>query len=108
MSGNSALRRRQTLPIVKSCLVEGAVALMRSMQEEGQPVLADLDLVAVLERRRLDAAAVDEGAVEAAQVLDVPAVVAADERRVSPRDGDVVEEDPAVGRAADRRPVAVR
>ena len=38
--------------------------------EEREPVLADLDLVVVLELGRLDPAAVDEGAVEAAVVLD--------------------------------------
>ena len=56
----------------------------------------------------LDALAVDEGAVQAALVLDEPAAVALHEHRVLARDGDVVEEDPAVGRAADRRALALR
>src|SRR5262249_6432259 len=37
-----------------------------------------------------------------------PPAVAPDERCVAPRHGDVVEEDAAVRRAADRRPVALR
>src|SRR5689334_2583002 len=76
--------------------------------EERQPVLADLDLVAVLELGRLDPLAVHEGAVQAAAVLDQPAVVVALQLRVLPGDRDVVEEDPAVGRAADRRAVLLR
>ena len=40
---------------------------------------ADLELVAVAELGRLDAAAVDEGAVEAALILDEKAAVAFDE-----------------------------
>src|SRR5207248_4793446 len=70
--------------------------------------LADLDLVAVAQVGRLDAAAVHEGAVEAPLVLDEPASVALDELGVLARDGDVVEEHRAVGRAADRRALTLR
>src|SRR5512142_1373167 len=106
MSGNSGFSRRHTVPIVSSRSRLGAVALM-SVLEEGQPVLADLDLVAVLELGGLDALAVDEGAVQAAAVLDQPAAVTLPQLRVLPRDGDVVEEDPAVRRATDRRAVSL-
>ena len=68
--------------------------------EEDEPVLADLDLVAVLERGLLDAVAVDVGAVEAAGVLTVKPSPARLEHRVAARDGDVVEEDVAVGVAS--------
>src|SRR5215212_7432046 len=74
-----------------------------STSEEGQPVLADLQLVVVLEPRRLDALAVDEGAVEAPLVLDREVAVALGEHRVLARDRHVVEEDAAVGRTADGR-----
>src|SRR5438094_10565772 len=92
MSGNSDCRWRQTAPIVcrrcagalfvvaltsaRGChtsvwhaiwrLAEGVV----SLRQEDQPVLADLELVAILELRRLHPAAVDEGPVQAALVLD--------------------------------------
>src|SRR5581483_1067775 len=79
-----------------------------SAREERQPVLADLELVPVGELGRLDPAAVDEGAVEAAEILDEPAAVALDEDGVPARHRDVVEEDRAVRRAADRRALALR
>src|ERR687896_213698 len=78
-----------------------------SLREEDEAVLADLELVAVLELRRLDALPVQEGAVQAALVLDEEGAVALDEHRVAPGDGDVVEEDPTVGRASDRRALAL-
>src|SRR6185437_14824919 len=68
----------------------------------------DLQLVAFVELRGLDALAVDEGAVEAPLVLDVPAAALLDEHGVLAGDRDVVEEDPAVGRTADRRALALR
>src|SRR5207302_6963583 len=49
-----------------------------------------------------------ERAVQAALVLDEPAPVALDELGVLARDGDVVEEDGTVGRAADRRALPLR
>src|SRR3954447_6903181 len=79
-----------------------------SLLQEGEPVLADLQLVAVLDRRRLDPLAVDEGAVEAALVLDPEAAPLADEQRVLARHGHVVEEDVAVGGASDHRALAGR
>src|SRR5262249_28136029 len=80
----------------------------RSSVEEGEAVLADLQLVAVLELRRLDALAVHEGAVQAALVLDREDAVALAQHGVLARHGDVVEEDPAVGRPSDRRALGVR
>src|SRR4029450_5079435 len=104
MSGNSACRLRQTVPIVSSrcwsavastAVTTLAPALCRlasargagtardqtrrvacSFLEEAQLVFADLELVAVLEALcRLDAAAVEEGAVQAPLVLDEERVV---------------------------------
>ncbi len=59
----------------RSCAAAAAAPACRcascSSAEEGQAVLADLELVVVLElRRRLDPPPVDEGAVQAAEVLD--------------------------------------
>ncbi len=75
MSGNSGLSRRQTAPIVSSrcggAASRAAVSSRSSSRQEGEPVLADLELVAVAQPLRLlDPAAVDERAVEAALVLD--------------------------------------
>ena len=55
----------------------------------------------------LDPAAVDVGAVQRAAVVEVVVAAAADEDRVVARDGHVVEEDVAVGPAADREPVVL-
>src|SRR5262249_25996642 len=59
-------------------------------------------------RRRLDSPAVDEGAVEASQVLDQELVAVLREDGVLTRDGHVVEEDVVVRRAADGRPLSLR
>src|SRR4051794_21954442 len=75
--------------------------------EEHEPVLADLHLVGVLEDHRVDAVAVDVGAVQAARVGDGEAVALAGEGRVPPGDRDVVEEDLAVGVPAGGRDVLV-
>ena len=64
---------------------------------EDEAELADLDLVAGLQRGLVDALAVDVGAVERADVADDEAVALAAEVGVLARDGDVVEEDVAVG-----------
>ena len=48
-----------------------------SLREEGELVLADLQLVAVLQPVRLDALAVDVGAVERAEVVEVVVAAAA-------------------------------
>src|SRR5947209_10487100 len=71
--------------------------------EVREPVFADLDLVAVAEVRRVDPLPVDVGAVEAALVVEPPPVAVTREHGVLARDGDVVEEDPALGRASDHR-----
>src|SRR3954454_22101938 len=68
--------------------------------------LADLELVAVLEAVGLDAPAVDVGAVERPEVVEVEVAAAAHEQGVVARDGDVVEEDVGVRPAPDRHAVA--
>src|SRR3954451_20169361 len=60
-------------------------AIANSALQVAQLVLPDLDLVAVLEQVRLDPAAVDVGAVEGSQVVDVEPVLAPDDQRVVPR-----------------------
>src|SRR3954454_5247621 len=70
--------------------------------------LADLELVAVLEPVGLDAMAVDVGAVERAEVVEVVVAAAAHEQGVVARDGDVVEEDVGVRAPADRHAVGVQ
>ncbi len=57
------------------------------------------------EQVRLDPLAVHVGAVERAEVVDVGALAAAHDQRVVAGDGDVVEEDRGVGRAADAHPL---
>src|SRR6266542_2804996 len=79
-----------------------------SLVQETQLVLADLELVAVLELRRLDPLPVQERPVEAALVLDEEIAVLLDDRGVLPRDGDIVQEDVAVRGAPDRRALALR
>src|SRR6266576_2569252 len=74
-----------------------------SVLQEGQSVFADLELVAVPEIGPLDPLAVDERPVQAALVLEPPAVAVLREDGVLAGHGDVVEEDPALGRAPDRR-----
>src|SRR3954454_4536802 len=69
--------------------------------------LADLQLVGVLEPVRLDPVAVDVGAVERPEVVEVEVAAAAHEQGVVARDRHVVEEDVGVRPAADRQPVAV-
>src|SRR4051812_32462607 len=72
-----------------------------------QLVLADLDLVTVIEAVRLDPAAVHVGSVEGSQVVDVEAVLPPHDQSVVSRDGHVVEEHRRVGSAADAHPVRV-
>ena len=70
-----------------------------------EPEAADLELVAVAQRRPLDPAAVDEEAVEAAVVEGSKiAVVAEHDERVAAGDGGVLE--PDIGRA--ERPMRVQ
>src|SRR5919201_3776472 len=115
MSGNSSLSIAQTVPIVSSRRRDAwaistapvfAACVIRSTVEEREAVFADLELVAVLEPRGLHPLAIDERAVEAALILDEQAAVARDEDGMPARDGDIVEEDAAVGGAADRRAFA--
>src|SRR5688572_23039007 len=114
MSSNSRPRILATAPMVSAFRVEGCEARsdveasMCLLLQVAELVFADLDLVAVLERLGLDPAAVDVGAVERSEVVDVEAVVASDEQGVVARDGDVVEEDARVGRAPDRGAIAVK
>src|SRR3954467_11880423 len=70
--------------------------------------LADLQLVAVLEPVRLDPVAVDVGAVQRAEVVEVVVAAAPDEQSVVARDGDVVEEDVRVRAPPDRHAVGVQ
>src|SRR5215471_9640960 len=74
-----------------------------SVLQEGEPVFPDLDLVAVAQIGGLDALAVDERPVQAALVLQMPAVAILREDGVLAGHRDVVEEDRALGRASDRR-----
>src|SRR4051794_2512242 len=123
MSGNSCESCLQTAPIVSdlTCLggssgpglgaaSPGAVssATATSARQVGQFVLADLQLVAVLELVRVDPAAVDVGAVQGAGVVQVPRAGAPHEDRMVARHGHVVQEDLSVGRAADRQPLALQ
>src|SRR5215216_1990532 len=111
MSGNSSRRRRTTSPILSrrsrcgfcvGALFNGARSTSAvSPLDERQPVLPDLELVAVLELRAVDPAAVDERAVQRPLVLDEEPPVALDEQGVVAGDGDVVEEDVTLGGAAD-------
>src|SRR5215208_5852853 len=79
-----------------------------SLLQVAQLVLADLDLVSVGELMGFDPAAVDVGAVEGSEIVDVEAVLAADEQRVVARDRDIVEEDARIGSAADRDALVVQ
>src|SRR5207302_4338492 len=74
-----------------------------SAHVEGELVLADLHLVPLLQALGLDPRAVDVGAVERAQIVEVPLIAATDEQRVVARDGHVVEEHVRVGPATDAR-----
>src|ERR1044072_5649439 len=123
MSGNSWARPLQTAPIVidfcgRSVSMSGtsvgisgiwSIAItISSAREERELVLADLQLVAVLEMVGLDAVTVDVRAVERAEVVEVPVAAAAHEQGVVARDRDVVEKARAVGTPADRDPIAVQ
>src|SRR5829696_1207305 len=118
MSGNSSRRRRTTSPILSrrsrcgfcvAALFTGARSTSPvSPLHERQPVLADLELVAVLEFGAVDPAAVDESAVQRPLVLDEEPAVALDEQRVVARHRDIVEEDVAVGGASDAGTAAAR
>src|SRR5919206_77732 len=74
----------------------GGLARARTGQVD-EAELADLHLVAPGQRRDVDRLAVDVGAVEAADVVHREAAALAVELHVPTADGDVVEEDVAVG-----------
>ena len=95
-------RRRAGRAVVPSPVRDGALGDL----DEVQPVAADDDLVAVLQRAPLDALAVDEHAVEAAVVEHAHAVGLAHDQRVAARDGRVVEAHVGGEAAADPRPLA--
>src|SRR3954468_9739005 len=121
MSGNSCLSALQTAPMVSDFAWRGAssgsatpspftassdTATLTS--QIGELVLADLQLVAVLELVRVDPPAVHVGAVQRPRVVQIPGARAAHEHRVVARDGDVVEEDLGVRGATDGQPLAVQ
>src|SRR5262245_22810148 len=109
MSGNCSRSSSHTDPMVRG---RGSAPPPRSLRvatvliawspvqfsslKERHAVLADLDLVVVLEDGRLDAPAVDVRAVEASEVADRERLPVADELGVATRDGDVVQEDLAL------------
>src|SRR3954451_8608640 len=116
MSGNSCASDLQTAPMVRdfprgapSSSTSGSSMSANALLalQEGELVLADLELVGVLEPVRLDAPAVDVRAVERPEVVEIEIAAAADQQRVVARDGDVVEEDVGVRPPADRHAVAV-
>src|SRR3954470_4297279 len=120
MSGNSCASALQTAPIVmdfprgvpsstsgSSMSAMSTPTACRLPLEEGQLVLADLQLVGVLEAVRFDPPPVDVRAVQRPEVVEVEIAAAAHEQGVVARDRHVVEEDVGVRPASDRQPVAV-
>src|SRR5215208_2033953 len=127
MSSNSWLRIFATAPIVSALrgrdgeslggrrcsaslrpLAPSSVAaIAMSALQVAQLVLADLDLVTVLEAVGLDPAAVYVGPVQRAQVVDVEAVLPPDDQRVVARDGDVVQKHRRIGGAPNAHAVTV-
>src|SRR5262245_43047651 len=118
MSGNSSRSWFSTSPIDECALfatttslprpaIRGFAASARSVlplatNEEGQPVATDLQLVAVLQTRLVDPLLVDVRTVQRARVAQRVTVGVVFNGHVTPRHGDVVEEDVGVGVAADR------
>src|SRR4051812_7112617 len=98
MSGNSSCRRFRTSPMDRC---ERSVATGTTEQEH-QLELADLQLVAVDKGGLVDALPIEVGAVERTDVPDLEPVGAGQDLDVAARDGDVVEEDVALGMAAGR------
>src|SRR6478609_9338575 len=102
-SGNSSCRAASTAPIViRRAARPGASGLdsrggCARARIEHQPELADLDLVAGVQDRLVDALTVDVGAVERPHVAHDEAAALTTEGRVLAGDGDVVEEDVGVG-----------
>src|SRR5437588_1678480 len=121
MSANSCLSALQTAPIVIALPPRAAgsgagmsgssmggswvrVAIMASLVQVGELVLADLKLVAVLEPARVHALAVHVGAVQRSEVVEVVVGAAAHDHGVVARHGHVVEEDVGVGAPAHAEP----
>src|ERR1700722_2996565 len=73
----------------------------------GQLVLADLQLIALLQAMRVDPRAIHVCAVQRTTVVEVPGIAATDQQSVVARNGHVVEEDIGVGAPADAHPLAV-
>jgi hypothetical protein len=65
--------------------------------EEQEPVLADLNLVAVVESRHIDPVTIDVGAIEPALICHCPTGPSAAEFGMLAGHGDVVEKDVTVG-----------
>src|SRR6476661_4149573 len=127
MSSNSCPRIFATAPIVSALrgrdgeslagtrlsvslrvfVPSSAAAIAISALQVAEFVLADLDLVAVLEAVRLDSPPVDVGAVQGAKVVDVETVAPAHDQRVVAGDGDVVEEHGGIRSPTDAHAVAV-
>src|SRR5436305_2787689 len=97
-------RARRSRPLLPSSVL---VAIAISALQVAELVLADLDLVAVVELVRLDPPPVHIGPVEGAEVVDVKAVAAPHDQRVVARDGDVVEEDRGVRSSTDAHAVVL-
>src|SRR3954452_22346375 len=76
------MNARDGMPAVLGTLTSAALLGGPGTGQEHQAVLADLDLVAARERRRLDALAVEVGAVEAPDVADDEAAALPQELRV--------------------------
>src|SRR5262249_60180089 len=103
--GRRRLSRRRFLwpPLIRGCHARRGWALrLPSCLQVAELVLADLDLVAVLELVGLDAAAVDVRPVQRAEVVDVEPVLPADEKSVIARDRDVGQEEARVRRPSAR------
>src|SRR5689334_14875086 len=105
MSGNSCESALQTAPMVSDLRgasssaadgsgggsARGSSVTATSARQVRELVLADLELVAVLELVRVDPAAVHVGPVQRSGVVEEPAPAAVDQDRVVAGDGDVVE-----------------
>jgi hypothetical protein len=71
--------------------------------EEYQPQIADLEHIAVAQRRGVDGFAVEIGAVQAPKVNDAECAVFIPELGMPAADRDVVEEDVAIRMTTGRR-----
>src|SRR5918994_1898963 len=103
--GRRAVPRRCGRPPVRP-LASGRLA-GAGAGEVDEAELADLHLVTTGEVSDVDRLTVDVGAVEAADVVDRETAALSVELHVPPADGDVVQEDIAVGVSPRRRDVLV-